>query len=311
MSSPENNKTGFWSWVGKIAVLLGVILASFQVYERFTNKGIQIVATGYNSRFYLPDNIVEAIIESEKPIESTEVLKSLPETVPEREKVAATVATNLTNPIAKRVMEDKKKELLGSFVTIHDFTEILVKNEGDKEATDLKFECDGCKGFYRLGLSENSSFKDFNGSISLGTLRPANTLNLTVWLDYGLFSSARIYDTRITHPNGVVAIEYPYRFWGWKAWIANNFILMAFLLGVLIVALLILVGRGAMKYGASNPAEAMRVLQGRSLERQENDSTHGPPEQTVLLQVAQNPPNVTIAVAESTESFMPPRSKTP
>ena len=48
----ENASTrGFWSWIGKFAVLLGVILAAVRVYERFSKRVSALEAVEYNSEF--------------------------------------------------------------------------------------------------------------------------------------------------------------------------------------------------------------------------------------------------------------------
>ncbi len=88
-----------------------------------------------------------------------------------------------------------------------------IRNEGKKEITNLKFDLP-FDGIYTIENNDSKpSYLIFKRSISLGSLHPANEINIIVWTYYRPISVSS-YSTNnknfiISHPNGYVNVSFP------------------------------------------------------------------------------------------------------
>lgn len=83
-----------------------------------------------------------------------------------------------------------------------------------------------------------SDIKEFNKIIEIKGIRPSNQITVIVWTGY----PAPLYlynekDMRITHPDGVIKIEFPTKVSGFLAWLHKNYFGLFFTLFMVIMGI--------------------------------------------------------------------------
>jgi hypothetical protein len=132
---------------------------------------------------------------------------------------------------------------------------ITVANEGTKEAQDLSIELP-FDGYYQLEqVGTTAVFTDFQKIIDIGSLRPSNKIHVTIWAGPAYFPmstwcTTEIYgETRITHPNGVVDIQYTEQVTGLYAWYirtnrnTRNMLTVLIAFSIVLILVLIIINR--------------------------------------------------------------------
>lgn len=197
--------TIFWSWVGKVSTLITLFFLMVQGVQFFTVKEYDIVASGDYSLIAFPDSMNLEINNFIKSIEADSIkfLLPIPKDDRERHRIAQTIRAYLIKKISYTV---KTTSILERPRSIWWFT---IANRGKKEIADLNLELpfDGSYKIERAG--ELTSFADFRNNIKISSLRPSNEVVITVWTTQGTFFNSERTKTRITHPDGVIAIDYP------------------------------------------------------------------------------------------------------
>ena len=118
------------------------------------------------------------------------------------------------------------RDLINQFKEIRAIWWFTIRNVGRKEVTNAQLELP-FDGLYVITQNnEGSELTPFKKTIPIASLRPTNSANVIVWtydiegspnpsnlaVDDDLFNYNYIAkDTRVTHPNGMVGIEYPIR----------------------------------------------------------------------------------------------------
>lgn len=203
--SEEIKSTVFWSWVGKISALITLFFLIVQGIQFFTIKDYDIVAHGDYSPIAFPDSLNLEMDNFIKSIEADSIKLLLPISKDdwERYRIAQKVREYLMKRISYTIKTTNKLEGPRS---IWWFT---ITNKGEKEVAGLNLELP-FDGSYKIDQAgELSFFSSFKKNIKISSLRPSNEVIITVWAAESILSISERTKSRITHPNGVIAIDYP------------------------------------------------------------------------------------------------------
>jgi len=162
--------TKIWSWIGKVAIIVGCLWGLIQLYNYFLPSQAHLDVFADYAKFEAPDNF--------------------------------------------------RNEMYNG---IHSFWLFDVENKDTKQISDIKLELPSMEGFYRIKSGESVAVAAFKETIPVGSLRPTQKINITVWgkeISLGWFNRDEM---RLTHPNGVVPVVFPEKVTGFKAWIVRVF----------------------------------------------------------------------------------------
>jgi hypothetical protein len=234
LASESTNKKGFVAGLVTAAVIATGILAALQIYDRITSNNARIVAEGDYTDISMPDQLVDELEKNNQRIDSGEIEKLLPEKLENRSSIAISVADALN--------KNRNSDALFSLTHIDHFLTFDIRNDGGREAADLKLELP-VKGYYVLSRrGEKPVMGSFQYVIPIGNLRASNAVSIRVWTaEY--FSEYVTKDVKITYPDGVIGVDFPSRVRGWYASFYYNIAWLLFLLFILgLIALLMFAG---------------------------------------------------------------------
>lgn len=207
--STEASK-GIWATIGKIAVVLGAILAALQIFKYFSTDGPIIRAQAGLYPFSVP---VETMTSGE--LSQADLEKIIPSDTPNRESLVKNIYLGIT--IHQLSVGSRIARLTDSQMVVAN-----ISNSGNREAQDLKLSI-RAGGLYELRrVGEPIKHGTFEQIISLGNLQPGNTISLTLWPRY--FTEWQTDSVQVTHSSGVANVEFaipvngitawPHRYWG-------------------------------------------------------------------------------------------------
>ena len=235
MASDSSGKKGFVAGLVTAAVITTGILAAVQIFDRITSNNARITAEGTFTKIVMPEPIINELRKQNEKIPLEEIAKLLPEKWENR--------TSVASSIAELVNKQSSRDALFTLSRLDNFLEFNIQNDGGKEAFDLKLELP-LKGYYTLSRrGEKAVTGTFEHIISIGNLRPTNTVSIQVWSG-DIFSEYYTDDAKVTYPDGVVSINFPTSVKGWYASLYNN------LFGLILLTLfgLIFLGIFALAY---------------------------------------------------------------
>jgi hypothetical protein len=213
LSSKKSDESRIWGWIGRIAVIIGLIWGAIQIINYFSQKDAEIVAEGQFYRLVIPDPIIEDFKKKNERINANEIEKLLPEKLEGRYSVAS--------GIADFINKDKSIITATELSNLSTYWEFQIQNNGSKESSDLKLELP-IKGYYRINKrGESSTGGKFENIISIGNLRPSNSVLVLVWTNE-FVSEYRAQEAKVTSPNGVISVSQPTLVKGGYAWFYNN-----------------------------------------------------------------------------------------
>lgn len=208
--------------IGGFAVVLGLIWTSIQIYKFISPDGPDLRAQAAS----YPLHYSPATLKKNK-IAADQIEALLPLDVSDRGFLANTISHRVNSYIDAELRRMDRPFFDSQAVVVN------VSNSGNREAQDLKLELRG-GGLYELRrIGEQVQTAPFEGVVSLGNLRPGNTVSITLWPTF--FSR---YDeeggVRISHASGVEGVEFAIPTNGIRAW-PHRYPFLTFLLGTLFV----------------------------------------------------------------------------
>ena len=226
MNGEKKSSKNIWVWIGKVAVVIGVILGLLQIAQFFKGAEYNISVEGEHSTLSLPPIPDKEFDYLEKVI-NLDSLKSLLPVVKsesDRTQIAQFILTYFLV---------KYDDIISLFSQFHSIWVFKIHNKGNKEVTSLNLELPFSGYYLRSQSGQKRVFSDFTDVIPLGSLRPRNEISVVVWSDTRPESYLEE-NTRVTHSNGASTISYPYQVRGIFASIARNLFPLILLLCLLI-----------------------------------------------------------------------------
>lgn len=208
--------------IGGIAVILGVIWSSIQIYRSISPDGPRIKAQAASYPLHYSHGTLE-----KNKITPDQTKNFLPPEIPERDNVAQSISHRINKHIDDE-LDRMDRPFFDTFAVV-----VNISNSGNREAQDLKLETHQ-SGVYEVRRSGEAAHRgQFDKWISLGHLRPGETVSVTSWPRF--FSPSDEDDVRLTHMLGVEPVEFAIATNGLSAFpyrhpiITFNLILFAFL----------------------------------------------------------------------------------
>jgi hypothetical protein len=211
----KTRASSFWSGLGKIATILGVIWIGIQIYNYFSKSDYKIVANCEFSELLFPDSFILDLDKFEKTLESDSITNLF------QIKGDLLNQYQTTKSIQSKLMSQFPKDLQKNLETLRSLWRFSIKNEGTRELSDIDLQLpfDGLFRVQKLG--EKSLFSTFKNNIRVGSIRPGNEVVVIVWSSV----DADVYyldKSQISHPNGVNNIDYPEKVTGVLAWCTRH-----------------------------------------------------------------------------------------
>ena len=191
----EKIKEHAWSWVGKAAALLGLVLLVFQVADRVQQPEYEVAALAVRHPMVVPDafnqvvrNLITAVQEdtARVPISKADVAL-VDDFLRQEQVVMVTVSNQGQRELSKVVLETPAKGYYSSFP--------------GKSIAEVRSDFETA-GFGRPG----ETFSPFESEVVIGSLRPANQVTFVLWTPSSIFFHPEEY--RVTHPNGAIQVEF-------------------------------------------------------------------------------------------------------
>ncbi|HKR61563.1 MAG TPA: hypothetical protein VJS64_17885 [Pyrinomonadaceae bacterium] len=151
---------------------------------------------------------------------SADKLKAIAPNIQDSERI------NLERAFEEMIRENSPRDVVDQFKNIRSIWWFTIKNVGTKEVRDIRLELPFDGLFVATQNGQSSELTEFKKNIPVNFLRPSNAINIVVWtysIDSSPITSLRGVDdeyfnynfsaegTRVTHPNGVIYIDYPLR----------------------------------------------------------------------------------------------------
>lgn len=215
MNNGLKSSSSFWSWIGKIATLVGLLYGLVQLLGLFNRPEYSIEVYGEHYDIIFPDSFQFQLDKLKQSLNSDSIQARLPEK-------ARVGRYDVYRAINDYFVNAFPSDLENSIKDIKSIWFFKIINDGTKEVGDLNLELP-FEGRYMLKRSgQNNSSGLFQNLIPIGSLRPSNELTIIVWSEE-YTSSYDEKDTRVTHPNGLTAINYPVTVRGIVAWNERNY----------------------------------------------------------------------------------------
>jgi hypothetical protein len=236
----DDSKIGpsqLWSWVGKVAVLFGLLWVLIQLYNHFKGSDYSLSAYGDYAEFIFPGSL-ESELQNLQKFNNLQHIEELLQDV-KNDKIREHAALS----IKKHFANEYPSILAGDLPRLESLWFFEIKNEGKKEIKDLELELP-FSGYYKTypigervldpwfklrirsrelnhlishGEKQEPVLSGFDRNVRIPSLRPSNIISIIVW---SRAPASEIYakDTKVTSSEGVYAISYPTKVrgvWGW------------------------------------------------------------------------------------------------
>jgi hypothetical protein len=211
MNERKSFSTAFWSLVGKLAALAGLIWIVIQIIGFFGQGDYDVVAQDEHFKLSFPSFFSQELkkLSDSNDWDSISVLLPASISGSHRSETVGRIHEYMRRNFPSQLESDLR--LLGSM------WQFTITNEGGREVKDLNLELpfEGIFSLQKAG--DTAKTGRFKKVVPLGALRPSNTIVVTVWAQE--FNN-RVYEdqTRLTHPSGVIKIDYPETVFGFLAW---------------------------------------------------------------------------------------------
>lgn len=224
MAEPQQpKKDRFWVGIGKASALIGVGLASVNLYRTVWPDDARITANCAGHPVVLPGGTHDlpfAYPQAELTKAFAHVLELERITVDESAKAALT--ENLG-----RATKEAMRQAWTRPGSVFDCT---IKNGGSKKASDIQLAV--AWPILNASVEPSREAKIFGQHVvRLGDLHPDESLRARIWYEY---DTARESEARLTHAGGRGRIAYPVAAEGIDAWFAQHWLLSGFMFFMLI-----------------------------------------------------------------------------
>jgi hypothetical protein len=258
-TNPYPKRPVNWTALAAIAALLTVVVATLPHLK--SDDKYRIYASGDYAPFSVPeffDQKLKIYLESIDYERISELLGS------ERSSVNPDLTQQSTN-ISKYLEGLIAEKDIAELQALRSLWTFSVRNDGDREVTDLRLELpfEGYCALSRLG--EDPTFSRFKSVIPIGSIRPGNIISVLAWSTSDPLSPVQGL-CRINHPNGVpVDIEYPVRVTGVIGWAYKSISLQGVLYLILFLVIIYGVVSNVRRTRPSLPASRGPSMEAPSL----------------------------------------------
>lgn len=210
-----------WELIGKIGTLVALLGplggAVIWVFNRVGASRSPISVSGQYFNFDVPQAVQASIRKLLDAINPSNMKQYIAGDWTDAQRMEA--AMSLYNYFETMIDEYVRRRLEG-FSSAWTFS---IRNTGHKELASLILETplEGVYVIKRDGSPPESSL--FKQHLSLGSLRGANTITVSVWAWYGSGSIWNESDIRVTYPEGRVGVRFPRRVWLMPGWLCRCF----------------------------------------------------------------------------------------
>lgn len=217
-----------WIYVGKISTLVGLFFLVIQIFASFDSE-YKIKASAQVMEFVVPppmalyyNNIQKTFADDSLKLFFDKELKAAIKETPKLSRYQEELKSSLSSAFSQYVDNKVKSEAFDRTSNADMLCIYNIKNIGSKEVHDLFLEIPS-KG-YCLTSKQNSKqeLSWFENRIEIGSIRPSYEVKIFVWSSSFYFNQD---ETRLTHPDGVVNIDYARQVGGILAFIDKNHLL--------------------------------------------------------------------------------------
>lgn len=206
MSDGSKSKENFWSIIGKISVLLGLVVAIFSIYNYvFSNDDPELIVYAYPEEFRYPPNLDEAIKESKEVISYSKINSRIAKILKEKE------FKNLSSHDLANDLSDFARELWPDILwdgapEYYGYTSFVIKNIGRSHAESVVFELP-LYGLATVSAKDRDlQVIEFSKILNLGSIRGESDLLVRVWSKDTL-SKYQYDELNVTHKKGIAEIK--------------------------------------------------------------------------------------------------------
>jgi hypothetical protein len=234
MQQTSSPSTSLWALVGKVGALLALMWIVIQAVSLYKSNANSLEITGEKYPIKLPDSIAQnlgKVTNSLIPYKSADIFPG------------DSRGSDLVRIVGEHLKKNGLEELNQDLSNLKFAWLFTISNPGDKEIADLKLELP-FKGKYIIDRpGDKKDLSNFDGSISLGSIRPSHQFVVNVWSDYDGDYSKTI---QATHPNGFVKVNFAVLVAGLSGWLVTGghlkavvFVVVLLMLGVFILGCVI------------------------------------------------------------------------
>jgi len=214
----------WWAAFGKFSVILVALATIITIYKALFPSNVELAITGQYNTFGLPPDIEQDIGILGK-MTSRYFLKGILSESVEDEEVElrshiSDIATRFADSL-QTAIGDNFSSLYGfSFPSYRSYVYLLIKNEGDKKASDIVLDLPISGVALITEHDENQRTVEFKKSLKLNDLRPKSEMHVAIWSDERSINRYQEPDFKLTHKDGVEGISFGYSVFGFKKWLA-------------------------------------------------------------------------------------------
>jgi len=228
------SSTTTWSWIGKAATLVGLLYGSYQLLGLFKSSEYSIEAYGEHQSISIPSVFMSSLETFRNHIDADSIRNRLGGE-------GGLSRLESASLIRKYFDSAFPREILFSMKSTKSQWSFVITNTGSKELRDpsLDLPFDGYYSIFRNDKESTSG--EFNKTISLGAIRPQNTVGVIVWTS-SWSDAYHESKSQITHADGSFAIDYSVPVRGILAWLDNHSPIVLsslFALALIVIAILI------------------------------------------------------------------------
>lgn len=207
----------FWSLIGKISAIVILILTIIQIYQSVNSSKVNLSAICYYNDFIVPHFIKRKL----NSISLQLKYNNIDSLLHYLERKSFKDITEYRSDFRNYLMFDFPDDEINDLTNIRSLCNIHIYNNSKIEISSIKLNYPDSGIFIISNENISTPFNHFNGNIDVGTIRPSNSINITIWS----FTQLMEFDERnikLTHPNGLIKIHYAKQLSGNIVWLSNN-----------------------------------------------------------------------------------------
>ena len=206
MSDSSKQKENFWSIIGKISVLLGLVVALFAIYNHaFSNDEPELIVYAYPETFRYPPNLDEAIKKSKEVMSYSNIDSQIAKTLKEKE-FKNLNSHDLASNLAGFAKELWPNILRNGAPEYDGHISFIIKNVGRSHAESVVFELP-LYGLATVSATDRDlQVIEFSKILNLGSIRGESDLLVRVWSKDTL-NKYEYDELNVTHKKGIAEIK--------------------------------------------------------------------------------------------------------
>jgi hypothetical protein len=232
---------GFWAAFGKVSAVLTAVGTIVGIYLTVNPSGPELAGKcDYNS-YALPPDLISALADVRQSQTWDSIREELKKSWGENEAPKDFPEFEVARHLSE-FMEAKWPENF-RFGTgpYRGFWYITIENSGNRIADDVVLDMPLAGIALITGRDEQQEIKTITKTVSLGALRPGDSVAVALWSEEG-GSWADSSDFRLTHAGGTGVVSFPSSFYGFRAVVARNLGFISFMGGMAVLWAAVIVG---------------------------------------------------------------------